>query len=49
MIKHHHARHNVRFVVLDSNYLDPAQLAWLETALRNANEPWKIAYFHHPL
>src|SRR5260370_8457339 len=42
-------RHNVRFIVLDSNYLDPAQLAWFETALRDATEPWKIAYFHHPL
>jgi hypothetical protein len=44
-----YARLNVRFFVLDSNYLDPAQLAWLETALKDAKEPWKIAYFHHPL
>src|SRR5713226_5095348 len=44
-----YARHNVRFVVLDSNYLDPAQLVWLDTALKDANEAWKIAYFHHPL
>jgi predicted MPP superfamily phosphohydrolase len=44
-----YARNNVRFFVLDSNYLDPAQVAWLETALKGANEPWKIAYFHHPL
>ena len=44
-----YARNNVRFVVLDSNYLDPAQLAWLETTLRDATEAWKIAYFHHPL
>jgi 3',5'-cyclic AMP phosphodiesterase CpdA len=35
--------------VLDSNYLDPAQLVWLETALKDANEAWRIAYFHHPL
>src|SRR5580704_16599462 len=27
-----YARLNVRFFVLDSNYLDPPQLAWLETA-----------------
>jgi 3',5'-cyclic AMP phosphodiesterase CpdA len=44
-----YARANVRFFVLDSNYLDPAQLVWLETALKNAKEAWKIAYFHHPL
>src|ERR1700682_3011409 len=42
-------RHNVRFFVIDSNYLDPAQLVWLEAALKDANEAWKIAYFHHPL
>jgi len=44
-----YARNNVRFFVLDSNYLDPAQLAWFETALKDAKETWKIAYFHHPL
>jgi calcineurin-like phosphoesterase family protein len=44
-----YVKHNVRFVVLDSNVLDPPQLAWLETTLRGANERWKIAYFHHPL
>ena len=44
-----YARNNVRFFVLDSNYLDPAQLVWLETALKDANEAWRIAYFHHPL
>jgi hypothetical protein len=40
---------NVRFFVLDSNYMDPAQLAWLEKELHDATAPWKIAYFHHPL
>jgi hypothetical protein len=44
-----YGRNNVRFLVLDSNYLDPPQLAWLESALRDAKEAWKIAYFHHPL
>jgi calcineurin-like phosphoesterase family protein len=42
-------RQNVRFVVLDTNFLDPKQLAWTEETLTNAQEPWKIAYFHHPL
>jgi 3',5'-cyclic AMP phosphodiesterase CpdA len=41
---------NVRFFVLNSNYMDPKQLAWLEAQLRDAgNSGWKICYFHHPL
>jgi 3',5'-cyclic AMP phosphodiesterase CpdA len=40
---------SVRFLALDSNLLDPLQLTWVETTLRSAGEPWKIAYFHHPL
>jgi predicted phosphodiesterase len=39
----------IRFFVLDSNYMDVAQVAWLERELQNATEPWKMAYFHHPL
>ena len=42
-------RQNVRFVVLDTNVLDPKQLAWTDETLRDSHEPWKIAYFHHPL
>jgi Calcineurin-like phosphoesterase len=44
-----YVRGNARFFVLDSNYVDPAQLAWIEGALQGAQEPWKIVYFHHPL
>lgn len=40
---------SVRFFALDSNYMDPAQLKWLETELKNSGSDWKIAYFHHPL
>ena len=40
---------NVRFFALDSNLPDRVELAWLEEALRSANEDWKICYFHHPL
>jgi hypothetical protein len=40
---------NVRFFVLDSDYLDPEQLAWLEKELAASGSDWKIAYFHHPL
>lgn len=42
-------RQNVRFIVLDTNLLDPKQLAWTEETLRDSREAWKIAYFHHPL
>ena len=41
---------NVRFFVLDSNYMDSKQLAWLEKQLQDAGDKdWKICYFHHPL
>ena len=40
---------DVRFFVLDSNYLDPEQLKWLEKELEGAGSDWKIAYFHHPM
>jgi 3',5'-cyclic AMP phosphodiesterase CpdA len=41
---------NVRFFVLNTNYMDPKQSAWLETQLKDAgNGDWKICYFHHPL
>ena len=43
------ARDQIRFFVLDTNVLDAEQLRWFEAALRQATEPWKIAYFHHPL
>lgn len=42
-------RQDVRFVVLDSNELDPAQMAWAEQTLQGAREPWRIVYFHHPI
>ncbi|HEV3060423.1 MAG TPA: metallophosphoesterase [Vicinamibacterales bacterium] len=44
-----YARHNARFFVLDSDLLDAKQLAWIETALRQSIDDWKICYFHHPL
>jgi hypothetical protein len=43
------AKGNARFFVLDSNYMDQAQLKWLEDGLSNSNDRWKVAYFHHPL
>jgi 3',5'-cyclic AMP phosphodiesterase CpdA len=44
-----YSKKNVRFFVLDSDYMDPKQLQWVESELKNAREDWKIAYFHHPL
>jgi 3',5'-cyclic AMP phosphodiesterase CpdA len=44
-----YARKQARFFVLDTNILDAPQLRWFETALQEAREPWKIAYFHHPI
>lgn len=44
-----YVRQQIRFFVLDSNVMDAHQLRWFESALQDATEPWKIAYFHHPL
>jgi 3',5'-cyclic AMP phosphodiesterase CpdA len=40
---------DVEFFVLDSNYMDPTQLEWLQNELKSSTAKWKIAYFHHPL
>ncbi len=39
----------VRFFSLDSNYIDPKQLEWLNKELATSGSDWKIAFFHHPL
>jgi 3',5'-cyclic AMP phosphodiesterase CpdA len=43
------ANDRVRFFALDSNYMDPEQLAWLAKELKGSDSPWKICFFHHPL
>ena len=43
------ARGAVRFFVFDTNIMDRTQIAWIEETLRQSRDPWKIAYFHHPL
>jgi len=43
------AKKNVRFFVLDSNQMDPRQRAWLEEALKQSQDEWKVCYFHHPI
>lgn len=40
---------DVRFFAIESDYLDPKQIQWLERELQNSDEGWKIPYFHHPL
>lgn len=40
---------NVRFFVVDSNYLDPDQVKWLDQQLGASGSDWKIVYFHHPI
>ena len=40
---------SVRFFALDTNDMNPRQLAWLEKELQNSGSDWSICYFHHPL
>jgi predicted phosphodiesterase len=40
---------NARFFALDSNYMDPQQIQWMEGEFRKSGERWKICFFHHPL
>jgi predicted MPP superfamily phosphohydrolase len=41
-------KQDVRFFAIDSTYLVPEQLTWLDKELQGSGENWKIAYFHHP-
>jgi len=38
-----------QFFALDSNYMDPVQLEWIDKELSASDAPWKICFFHHPL
>jgi predicted phosphodiesterase len=40
---------HVRFLVFDTNLMDPPQRQWIEQTLQQAQDDWLIAYFHHPL
>ena len=42
-------RQDVRFFALETGYLEPAQVQWLEKELAASTEAWKIPFFHHPL
>ena len=37
------------FFVLDSTYMPPPQVEWLQKELEGNDKKWKIAYFHHPI
>jgi hypothetical protein len=38
-----------RFFALDSTYMTPAQVEWLNKELSSSGTDWKLALFHHPL
>ena len=40
---------HVEFFALDSTYMTPAQIDWLEQALERSDAEWKVAFFHHPI
>jgi 3',5'-cyclic AMP phosphodiesterase CpdA len=40
---------NAEFFALDSNYMDPEQVKWLDQQLAASDATWKICFFHHPL
>jgi phosphodiesterase/alkaline phosphatase D-like protein len=40
---------NADFFALDSDYMDPAQVDWLQHQLSATTAAWKICFFHHPL
>ena len=40
---------DVEFFALDSNYMTPEQLKWVESKLSGSNAKWKIPFMHHPL
>ena len=40
---------NTEFFGLDSTYMDPGQLEWLQKQLAESGADWKICFFHHPL
>jgi Calcineurin-like phosphoesterase len=40
---------DVEFFALDSNYMDPQQLSWIDSQLKASTAKWKICFFHHPM
>jgi predicted phosphodiesterase len=44
-----HGTGDVEFFVLDSTYMTPQQVDWLEDELESSDAKWKIPYMHHPM
>jgi len=42
-------KEDVRFFALESTYMDPDQVKWINDELEKSGEKWKIVFFHHPL
>jgi 3',5'-cyclic AMP phosphodiesterase CpdA len=40
---------DVRFFMLESSYMDPDQVKWVDNELRSSTEAWKIVIFHEPV
>ncbi len=40
---------DAQFYALDSNYMTPEQIAWIQRELSDSSAKWKICFFHHPL
>jgi hypothetical protein len=41
-------KQDVRFFTLESTYMDPDQVKWIENELKISTEAWKIVVLHHP-
>jgi predicted MPP superfamily phosphohydrolase len=42
-------KEDVRFFALESTYMDPDEVKWIDSELQKSGENWKIVFFHHPL
>jgi predicted MPP superfamily phosphohydrolase len=42
-------KEDVRFFALETTYMDPDEVKWINEELQKSNEKWKIVFFHHPL
>ena len=44
-----HGEGDVSFFALDSTYMSPEQIRWVDQELGRSTHKWKIAYMHHPM
>ena len=44
----HPSKQSAKFFALETTYLKPEQVQWIEKELAASNEDWKIPFFHHP-